>query len=236
LLTIYISYYHFQFKAGPPTLVPSLNLGLQGCITPIKTSPPNSNSLFDFAISGPLVGMIISVCLLYSGLEKQVFMDAAAQANLPSLPVNLVRSSSLAGGMVEWLLGDGTLVSGDADPSALIRLHPFAIAGFVGIVSNALNLLPVGNTDGGRVAQALYGRGFAKFIRNLTLVSMVLAGFFGGDEVNLLLFFAIFAQIWQKEPEVPCKNEIDGVSDERAILAFLTAFLVGLAVVPMSLG
>ena len=125
-------------------------------------------------------------------------MDAAAQANLPSLPVNLVRSSSLAGGMVEWLLGDGTLVSADADPSALIRLHPFAIAGFVGIVSNALNLLPVGNTDGGRVAQALYGRGFAKFIRNLTLVSMVLAGFFGGDEVNLLLFFAIFAQIWQK--------------------------------------
>jgi hypothetical protein len=62
---------------------------------------------------------------------------------------------------------------------------------------------------------------------------MVGAGFFGGDEANLLLFFAIFAQIWQKETEIPCKNEIDGVSDERAILAFMTAFLVGLAVVPL---
>jgi hypothetical protein len=49
------------------------------------------------------------------------------------------------------------------------------------------------------------------------------------------LFFAIFAQIWQKESEIPCKNEIDGISDERAVLAFATAFLVGLAVVPLSI-
>lgn len=224
-----------KFKAGAPTIIPSLNLGLQGCITPIKTSPPNLNSLFDFAISGPLIGMLISVFLMYSGLEKQVFMDVAAQANLPSLPVDLVRSSSLAGGMVEWLLGDGTLISADGDPSALIRLHPLAIAGFIGIVSNALNLLPVGNTDGGRVAQALFGRTFSKFVRGVAIAMMILAGFFGGDEVNLLLFFAIFAQIWQKEPEIACKNEIDSVSDERAVLAFATAFLVGLAVVPLSL-
>ena len=179
--------------------------------------------------------MLISVLLMYSGLEKQVFMDATAQANLPSLPVDLVRSSSLGGGMVEWLLGDGTLISSDSDPSALIKLHPLAIGGFVGIVTNALNLLPIGNTDGGRIATSLFGRSFAKFVRGATLVGMVGAGFFGGDEASLLLFFAIFAQIWQKEQEIPCKNEIDGVSDERAILAFATAFLVGLAVVPLSI-
>eukprot|EP00558_Chaetoceros_sp_UNC1202_P010603 CAMPEP_0197234186 /NCGR_PEP_ID=MMETSP1429-20130617/1990_1 /TAXON_ID=49237 /ORGANISM="Chaetoceros sp., Strain UNC1202" /LENGTH=863 /DNA_ID=CAMNT_0042692531 /DNA_START=24 /DNA_END=2615 /DNA_ORIENTATION=- len=221
-----------KFKAGPPTIVPSLQLGLQGCITPIKSPPPSLNSLFDFAISGPLTGIVISLFLMYSGLEKQVFMDAAAQATLPSLPVDLVRSSGLAGGMVEWLLGDGTLVS--TDPAALIKLHPYAIAGFIGIITNALNLLPLGNTDGGRAATALFGRSFAKFIRGVTLVALVGAGFFGGDEANLLLFFAIFAQLWQKEPVIPCQNEVDGVSDSRAVLAFMTAFLVGLAVVPLS--
>jgi len=223
-----------KFKAGVPTIVPSLQMGLQGCITPIISPPPSLNSLFDFALSGPLIGMIISVFLMYAGLEKQVFMDTATQANLPSLPVDLIRSSSLAGGMIEWLLGDGTLVSADGEPSALIKLHPYAIAGFIGIVTNALNLLPVGNTDGGRVAQAMFGRSFAKFIRGSTLILLVGAGFLGGDEANLLLVFACFAQIWQKETEIPCKNEIDGVSDERALLAFLTAFLVGLAVVPLS--
>mmetsp|Transcript_16099 Transcript_16099/g.24126 ORF Transcript_16099/g.24126 Transcript_16099/m.24126 type:complete len:866 (-) Transcript_16099:22-2619(-) len=220
-----------EFKAGAPTIVPSLQLGLQGCITPINSPPPNLNSLFDFAISGPLVGILISLLLMYSGLEQQVFMDPIAQASLPSLPVDLVRSSSLAGGMVEWLLGDGTLVS--AGPESLIRLHPFAIAGFVGIVSNALNLLPVGNTDGGRVATSIFGRSFAKFIRGTSLVLMVGAGFFGGDQANVLLFFAIFAQIWQKEPAIPCKNEVDGVSDFRAIAALATLFLVGAAVIPL---
>ena len=87
--------------------------------------------------------MIISISLMYIGLEKQVFMDQLSQSQLPSLPIELVRSSSLAGGMVEWLLGDGVLLS--PDPTALIRLHPLAIAGFIGILSNALNLLPLGS-------------------------------------------------------------------------------------------
>lgn len=132
-----------QFKTGAPTIVPNFQVGLTGCITPLKTPPPNLKSLFDFAISGPLVGLILSVALLYSGLEQQVFMDVETQSQLPSLPVELLRSSSLAGGMVEWLLGDGMLQS--PDPTAVIRLHPLAIAGFVGIVSNALNLLPIGS-------------------------------------------------------------------------------------------
>ncbi len=87
--------------------------------------------------------MLVSLGLMYAGLEQQVFMDAAAQAQLPSLPVQALRSSSLAGGMIEWLLGDGLLIS--PDPSALVRLHPLAIAGFVGILSNALALLPIGS-------------------------------------------------------------------------------------------
>ena len=87
--------------------------------------------------------MIASLGLMYTGLEQQVFMDAVTQSQLPTLPIGLLRSSSLAGGMIEWLLGDGVLLS--PDPSALIRLHPLAIAGFVGVVSNALSLLPIGS-------------------------------------------------------------------------------------------
>ena len=80
---------------------------------------------------------------MYAGLEQQVFMDVATQAQLPCLPIEMIRSSSLGGGMIEWLLGDGLLTS--PDPNALVRLHPLAIAGFVGILSNALSLLPIGS-------------------------------------------------------------------------------------------
>ena len=70
-------------------------------------------------------------------------MDPVLRSQLPSLPVELIRSSSLAGGMVEWLLGDGVLVA--PEPTTMIQLHPYAIGGFLGIVTNALSLLPIGS-------------------------------------------------------------------------------------------
>ena len=78
---------------------------------------------------------------MYSGLELTAFMGPEAQSQLPSLPLQLLRSSALAGGMVEWLLGDGILAPG----GGTILLHPFAIAGFVGLISNAIALLPIGS-------------------------------------------------------------------------------------------
>eukprot|EP00551_Chaetoceros_affinis_P010571 CAMPEP_0203669702 /NCGR_PEP_ID=MMETSP0090-20130426/5997_1 /ASSEMBLY_ACC=CAM_ASM_001088 /TAXON_ID=426623 /ORGANISM="Chaetoceros affinis, Strain CCMP159" /LENGTH=895 /DNA_ID=CAMNT_0050534435 /DNA_START=443 /DNA_END=3130 /DNA_ORIENTATION=+ len=220
-----------KFKTGAPTIVPSIQLGLTGCITPLKTPPPNFNSLFDFAISGPLVGMIISLGLMYAGLEQQVFMDNLSQSQLPSLPVELVRSSSLAGGLVEWLLGDGVLLS--PDPAALIRLHPLAMAGFVGLLANALSLLPIGNTDGGRISLSLFGRSISRVVRTGTIGLIVISSFFGGDTMNILLFYTIFAQIWQRESEITSKNEIENVDDVRAVVAFITGILVALTVIPM---
>jgi len=220
-----------KFKAGAPTIIPSLQTGLSGCITPIQTPPPNFNSLFDFAISGPLVGIVISVLLMYTGLEQQVFMDAVTQSQLPSLPVELVRSSSFAAGMVEWLLGDGVLLSSTS--TDLIRLHPLAIAGFVGIITNALNLLPIGNTDGGRIALSVFGRSLSRVTRTVTIGIIVISSFFVGDALNVLLFYTIYAQIWQRDPEIACKNEVENVNDVRAVIAVFTGLLTALAVIPL---
>lgn len=221
-----------KFKAGVPTLVPSILTGITGCITPLKTPPKNLNSLFDFAISGPIVGMITSLLMMYVGLESQVFMDQIDQSTLPTLPLILVKSSSLGSGMVEWLLGNGALLS--PDPMALIRLHPLAIAGLFGIITNALSLLPLGNTDGGRIATSLFGRSFATLLHTLTLFVLGAIGLFGGDESNILLFYAMFILFFQREPEIPCQNEVDGIDDFRALFAFGTAVLVGLSLVPMT--
>eukprot|EP00957_Ditylum_brightwellii_P147434 11226474-Ditylum_brightwellii.AAC.1 len=123
-------------------------------------------------------------------------MDAAELSQLPGLPVQLLRSSSLGGGIIEYLLGDDILLS--PDPTATVSLHPYAIAGFVGIMSNALALLPAGN------------------------------------ESNILLFYSLFVTIWQREPEMPCKNEVDELDLARGAVAIGAAVLVALALVPLS--
>ena len=61
-------------------------------------------------------------------------------------------------------------------------------------------ILHTKDTDGGRMSISLFGRGFSRIIRGLVVFLMVLAGLFGGDECNVLLFYAVFATIWQKEP------------------------------------
>ena len=124
-------------EIGMPTIVPGFQFGITGALTPIKSSPKNIKSLFDFAIAGPLFGLAASLVLLYLGLEMTAFMDTTA---LPSIPVELLRSSALAGGIVDYLLG-GVLDSPNSQE--MLKLHPYAIAGFGGVVQNALSLMPI---------------------------------------------------------------------------------------------
>ena len=140
-----------KMDIGLPTIVPSLQTGLTGCITPIKSPPKNFSSLFDFAMVGPLFGMTASVASLIIGLQKTVEMYSysSGSANidlstLPALPIDFLKLSSLAGGIVEIVLGSGTLLSPDP-ANTVISLHPLAIAGYVGVLVNALNLLPLGS-------------------------------------------------------------------------------------------
>lgn len=137
-------------------MVPSIQLGLQGAITPFKSPPPSNKSMFDFAIAGPIAGLVVSFALLVAGLDLTASMDISSSTILPAFPVSILRSSTLGGGMVEFCIGKGTLMKSAAE--AVLPLHPFAIAGYVGMISNSLALLPLGNTDGGRIAQVMFGR------------------------------------------------------------------------------
>jgi len=179
------------------------------------------------------MGLIASVILLYVGLEMTVFMDASTQEQLPSVPVELLRSSALGGGIIEYLLGDGVLNT--PDPSTdLIRLHPYALAGFAGLMTNALSLLPIGNTDGGRISVAFFGRSGSRVIQGAAIVGLVVAGFFGTDPVNILLFYAVYSQTWQKEAEVPCRNEVDELDVARGFVAIGMSLVVILTLAPLS--
>lgn len=70
-------------------------------------------------------------------------MDMEAAAQLPCMPIFLLQSSALGSGLIEFFLGNGVLVSGVTE-NAVLPLHPFAIAGFTGMLANALALLPLG--------------------------------------------------------------------------------------------
>ena len=94
---------------------------------------------------------------------------AQFSSQLPSISVEILRSSALSGGIIEYLLGNSELNS--PDQLHMLKLHPFSISGFSGLVINALSLLPIGNTDGRRISVVFFGRSRVVQTALLALVS-----------------------------------------------------------------
>ena len=134
-----------QFKISSPTVLPAVNLPSFGCNTAIKSSPPSIKSLFDFGFAGPTAGIVVSTILLLAGLQMTIgTTDAATYSYFPALSMELLNFSRLSGSIVDAFLG-GALSSSLAADTPFLQLHPFAIAGYSGLVVNALNLLPLGS-------------------------------------------------------------------------------------------
>jgi len=218
-----------------PTLIPSFLTGITGSVTSLAAPPKDKQALLDFAIVGPLAGMIVSLLSLYIGITITASTGAEAYANLPALSLQVLRQSSLAGGLMEAVI-PGLLNIPDAAGATkalsevFIPLHPLAIAGFFGLLVNAVNLLPLGRTDGGRVGLALFGRTGLQVAGFFTSAALLVQGLYGSD---LLLFFFSFVVLFQGEMEIPQRNEVDDVDFSRVLLATGAGFLVLLTLIPM---
>ena len=83
---------------------------------------------------------------------------------MPVVPSSLIQSSLLLGGIAT------ALPPGLCNELAVV-LHPLAVVGFVGALVNALQLIPIGRLDGGRVCLAVLGQPVAGLVSGLTTFS-----------------------------------------------------------------
>jgi len=166
------------FIPAPP---PLFLFGTLGAIIRMRSPARDRNSLFDIAAAGPLAGMLIAVPAVILGLG----WSEVARV-LPGIGIHF--GDSL---LMRWLV---YLKFGSLGPGMDVMIHPVALAGWVGFFVTALNLVPVGQLDGGRIAYALFGRhhrvlGIATFVLLLALGGITGSGnwFFWAA----LLFFLV---------------------------------------------
>jgi len=132
-------------RMGLPYFLPSLSLGSFGAITRLRSLAANHAQLFDICAAGPVAGAVVALATFLAGLSLTT-SAASGDPSLVSLPRELLESSFLLGGLVQGSLGEGAGLC-----------HPLVLAGWCGMVASALNLLPIGSTDGGRITQAAFG-------------------------------------------------------------------------------
>jgi membrane-associated protease RseP (regulator of RpoE activity) len=152
--------------------------------------PPTRTEMFDVGIAGPIAGFVVSVIFLVLGTMWSS-VDVMADLQTTSLAQaswhwwqsgdTALFSRALSGPYL--LFGDSLLVKGvlyavTGSASTMLQLHPVAFAGWVGLFVTVLNLMPIGQLDGGHVAFALLGKWF-RYLPWLVIPILLILGFFG---------------------------------------------------------
>jgi membrane-associated protease RseP (regulator of RpoE activity) len=209
-----------QVKIGLPFFLPTGQIGSFGAITRFESLVPNRSVLFDVAISGPLAGGFVSLLMLVIGL----FLSRSGGGL--EIPSQFFQGSLFVGGISKLILG-ATL----GQPT--LSIHPLVIIGWLGLVVNALNLMPAGQLDGGRIVQSIYGR---KTAQRSTLVTLVILGFvaFFNPANLVILYWLVLVGFLQRALERPSLDEITEPNDTRAILGLVALFVMAAIVIPFS--
>lgn len=221
-----------KIKLSAPVILPSQGLPYLSFQNRLKSSPKDYTALFDLAAAGPITGLSISFLALLLGLQLTTVVDPETTQLLPSLSVGFLCQSSLGGTLVDIVLGGGDGILINQEAAAQVPLHPIAIAGFLGMLINALDLLPIGSTDGGRMSQAALGR-----VWHLTFSSVVFfvifVATFVSDAQDIFLGYLFLYSFTQRDLEIPCRNEVDKVELPRVIVAVVSWAIAALILVPL---
>jgi len=220
-----------KIKVTPPTILPSQTLPFLSFENRLKNSPSSFSSLYDFAMAGPATGMIFSLIFLCVGLQLTTTMDAEASQYFPGLPLGFLQLSGLGYTLIDSFLdGNGVLLT--KDPSTIVPMHPFAIAGFVSLLINALDLLPIGSTDGGRIAQTVFGRFWGHFLIGGAAFITLIILMFTSDTQNIFFGYLFITSFTQRDAEVPCRDEVEKIGNLRLAVAFFAWFGAILTLLP----
>ena len=127
------------FIPGPPHFI-----GTFGAIIRMRGPILNRRALFDIGVSGPLAGFVVALVALAAGLFLSTVVDRTSTFGLQLGEPLLLK-------FMAWL------IIGPLPPQADVLLHPVAFAAWFGLFVTSLNLIPIGQLDGGHVAYALWG-------------------------------------------------------------------------------
>jgi membrane-associated protease RseP (regulator of RpoE activity) len=160
----YLAARYYNVDATLPFFIPVPNLiGTFGAFIRIRSAILSKRVLFDIGIGGPLAGFAMLILPLIAGVALSKVIPGIA------LRGDVLFGTPLILRFFEWAI----LGASPAD----VYLHPVARAAWVGLLATALNLLPIGQLDGGHVLYAFLGER-TRLLSRIFIGVLVLMGFF----------------------------------------------------------
>lgn len=211
-------------KVTPPFFIPvPFALGTFGAFIQMKSPTQNRRSLFDVAVAGPLAGLLVAVPALLIGLQNSEVLSPDVEPSRSMMGGTSVGSSLLFALISKVVIGE-QLHDGN-----VLRLSPLAFAGWLGLLVTALNLLPIGQLDGGHIARAMFGRRVGEIISSVAMWSLFLLALFVWPG---LLFWAILV-FFIAGRGTPPLNDLTPISPRRMGLGYATFLILALILIPL---
>lgn len=154
-----------RVPASLPMFIPFPNLfGTMGAVISMRGRIRTRDALVDIGAGGPLAGLAVAVPVITLGLALSNIEPMAGRTGI------LVEGDSLL------YLALKRIVCGPIPAGHDVWLHPVAFAGWAGFFVTMLNLLPIGQLDGGHVAYALFGERQDRWSRRIAYGLLAFAG------------------------------------------------------------
>ena len=204
--------------ASLPFFIPApFILGTFGAFISIREPIPSKKALLDIGFAGPIAGFLVAIPVLCVGLILSGQISGPIQGDTIQGGTMLIGTSLLFEGfMYLFAMPGGT------------SIHPLAFAGWVGFFVTALNLLPVGQLDGGHIARAVLGErsrwaGYGAIGAMLTLGLLFSSSW---------LFFALLIMFMGLRHPPPL-NDVTLLTNGRKAVGILAAAMLILCFVPV---
>jgi Zn-dependent protease len=152
-----------------PALPGIFSLGTMGAVIQLRSPIRNRKQLFDIGVAGPLAGLFVAIPLLIYGLTQ-----SPVQPPPTRVAYYLQEGNSLIYIGLKYLV-HGRILPGDGLD---VTMNSMTFAAWIGLFVTCLNLLPMGQLDGGHIAYALFGRR-AWWLARVTAVVLLILGFLG---------------------------------------------------------
>jgi membrane-associated protease RseP (regulator of RpoE activity) len=171
--------------------------GTMGAVIRMLSPSRSRKALFDIGIAGPVSGFIVSLFILIYGMTHLPSLEYLFHIH-PEYRMNGISLSGFSFGNTILYWGLGKLLTSSPDvflpPMNEMYHYPFLCVGWFGMLITALNLLPVGQLDGGHIVYAMFGKKhkiIARIFFILTLC-MGLTGLLPFLGINIFANYGLF--------------------------------------------
>ena len=197
------------------------SIGTLGAFIQLKAPVKNKPALLDVGAAGPWAGIIFAIPILFFGLATSQVLP------LPSDGIYMLEGNSLLYSLMKIIVFGRFLPADGLD----VQLNQVAWAGWVGLLVTSLNLIPIGQLDGGHVAYVLFGKRAKHLFWPVIIILGALVVITGTLTwilwITLLLLFG-------RRYAVPL-DDVTELDPRRKVFAILTLLLFFLVFIPMPL-